>query len=328
MEYSSFSQTVAVIIVNYNGGELLQRCLAALSKQTRKPERILLVDNNSDDFSADKINACFPQIEILSLAKNTGFAAANNLAVEKLEDMDWVVLLNPDAYAEQDWLENLLVGAAKHPEFSFFGCRMLAMEENTLDGTGDVYHVSGASWRRDHGKPAGQRQQCDEILSPSGAAALFKRDIYLLAGGFNEDFFCYMEDVDLGLRLQSQGHRCLYIADAVVTHQGSGLVGKYSDFQVYHGHRNLVWVYIINMPSPWLWIYLPQHLLYNMASIVLFIFRGKTAVILKAKIAAIKGLSHAWQRRREVQAKARVAPRVLRKRMAHGFLAPYFKRNE
>ncbi len=321
-------ETVAVIIVNYNGGELLQRCLLALSKQTRKPDRVLLVDNNSDEFSADQIKADFPQVEVLRLPENMGFAVANNVAVEKLNDTEWVVLLNPDAYAAPDWLEKLLAGARQHPEFSFFGCRMLAIKENQLDGTGDVYHVSGANWRRDHGKSADRRRQSDEILSPSGAAALFRRDIYLEAGGFNEDFFCYMEDVDLGLRLQLLGYRCFYIADAIVTHEGSGVVGKYSDFQVYHGHRNQVWVYLMNMPSPWIWIYLPQHLLYNVASILLFVFRGKTTVILRSKIDAIKGLPRAWQRRKEIQATTRISAMELRKRMSHGFFTPYLNRNE
>ena len=307
VEHSILSQTVAVIIVNYNGGELLQRCLTALSRQTRKPEQILLVDNNSDDFSAEEISTHFPQIEILPLSENRGFAAANNLAVERLADMQWVVLLNPDAYAEPDWLENFLIGAERHPECAFFGCRMLAMEENRLDGTGDVYHVSGATWRRDYGQSSERRQLSDEILSPSGAAALYRRDVYLDAGGFNEDFFCYLEDVDLGLRLQLRGYRCFYIADAVVTHRGfAAWSADTVIFRCIMGIRNLVWVYVMNMPSPWLWIYLPQHLLYNLASIVLFIFRGKGRVILRSKIDAIKGLSRAWQRRRNVQAKARV----------------------
>ena len=129
------------------------------------------------------------------------------------------------------------------------------------------------------------------------------RVIDLDAGGFNEDFFCYMEDVDLGLSLQLFGYRCFFIAYAIITHEGSGVFCKYSDFQVYYGHRNQVWVYLMNMPSPWIWIYLPQHLLYNMASVVLFMFRGKTRVILRSKIDAIKGLPGAWRRRKEIQAR-------------------------
>ena len=325
---TSSAQTIAVVIVNYNGGTCLQRCLTALSRQTRKPDRVLLVDNNSDNFSSDQLHANFPQIEILALNENIGFAAANNRAIGLLDDMEWVVLLNPDAYAEQDWLEKFLHGADTHPDFQFFGCRMLATAENTLDGTGDVYHVSGASWRRDYGKPAERRKQGDEIFAPSGAAALFRRQVYIEAGGMNEEFFCYMEDMDLGFRLKLLGYRCFYIADAVVVHEGAALVGANSDFQIYHGHRNLVWVYVMNMPSPWFWFYLPQHLLYNLASILLYVYQGKAAVILRSKLDAIKGLGRAWRLRRQIQAKIKVDIGQLRNSMAHGILSPYLNRYE
>ncbi len=320
--------TVAVVIVNYNGGELLERCLQSLSRQTRKPDRILLVDNHSDNFSVEQTQSRYPHIEIIPLSENTGFAAANNLAIRLLDGIEWVALLNPDAYAEPDWMERLMAGVEEHSEFSFFGCRMLAGEEGVLDGTGDVYHVSGASWRRDHGKSTDRRKQSDEIFSPSGAAALYRREIYLEAGGLNEDFFCYMEDVDLGFRLQLLGYRSFYIADAVVTHEGSGLVGHYSDFQVYHGHRNLVWVYVMNMPGAWFWIYLPQHLFYNAASFLLFVFRGQAKVILQSKIDAVKGLTRMWRQRRQVQAKIKVDIGELRNSMAHGILSPYLNRYE
>jgi len=320
--------SVGVIVVNYNGGDRLDACLTALRQQTCPPDRTILVDNNSTDFSSDAVQKNFPNVEIVSLDDNIGFAAANNIAVNLLNTVDWVVLLNPDAYANPDWLAKLLAAATEHPEYSFFGCRMLMMDEKFLDGTGDILHVSGAGWRRDYGNPADQRRQSDEIFSPSGAAAMFKREIYLEAGGMNEDFFCYIEDVDLGFRLQLLGYRCRYVADAVVVHEGSALVGQHSDFQVYHGHRNLVWSYVMNMPAPWIWIYLPQHLLYNVASIILYIFRGKAAVILRSKVDAIRGLAKAWQLRRKIQASTRVSTRVLRKRMAHGLLRPYLFRHK
>lgn len=320
--------SIGVIVVNYNGGDRLEACLSALTIQTRKPEKILLVDNNSSDFEAESIQKKFPDVDILALDENVGFAAANNKAVDLLTSVEWVVLLNPDAYAKPDWLEKYIAGAYKHPECSFFACRMLSLDGQHLDGTGDVYHVSGASWRRDFGSPADRRTQSDEIFSTSGAAALIKRDIFLEAGGFNEDFFCYMEDVDLGFRIQLLGYRCFYISDAVVTHEGSAIVGQHSDFQVYYGHRNLVWVYVMNIPSPWIWIYLPQHLLYNIASILLYIFRGKTAVILRAKFDAIKGLNRAWQRRKEVQAACRVSANELRAKLSRDLFAPYLSRDE
>lgn len=322
------SQTVAVIIVNYNGGQYLEKCLEALSKQSRKPDKVLIVDNNSDDFHASRIHDRYPQVDILALDENTGFAAANNRAVRLLNGMEWVVLLNPDAYAQHDWLENFLAGAMSHPDVHYFGCHMLAATENKQDGTGDVYHISGAVWRRDYGQAVGVKRGEGEIFSPSGAAALYRRDVFMEAGGFNEAFFCYLEDIDLGFRLQLLGYRCIYIPDAVVTHEGAALVGKHSDFQVYHGHRNLVWTYVMNMPAPWFWIYLPQHLLYNLASVLLFVYHGKSSVILRSKFDAIKGLPQAWRLRRQIQKKSNVDIGKLRKSMAHGFFSPYLNRYE
>lgn len=321
-------QNIAIVIVNYNGGEFLEGCLKSLAGQTRSPDRVVLVDNHSDSFSADRATACLPGIEIRELEQNIGFAAANNLAIRDLEGIDWVILLNPDTYAEPDWLEKFLDGAGAHPDYQFFGCRMLATKPDTLDGTGDVYHVSGANWRRDYGKPADRNKQAGEIFAPSAAAALYRRDQYLEAGALNEDFFCYMEDVDLGFRMRLLGYRAFYIPEAVVTHHGAALTGQYSDFQIYHGHRNIVWVYLMNMPSYWLWIYMPQHLMYNLASIIRFFLLGKPKPILRAKLDALKSLRRVWGMRRKVQASRRVEVDKLRQVMAHGLLSPYLNRYE
>lgn len=322
-------QTVAVVIVNYNGGEMLNRCLSSLVKQTRQPDRVILVDNHSANFSADRASTLYPGIEVLALTDNTGFAAANNLAVSSLEGIEWVALLNPDAYPESDWLEKLLNAAADNPGYSLFGSHMFSADNSTMDGTGDVYHVSGAVWRRDYGKPLEEScQQDDEIFAPSAAAALVRRDAFLEANGFEEDFFCYMEDIDLGFRLRLMGHHSLHVFNARVVHEGSGVVGEYSDFHVYHGHRNLVWVYVRNMPGALLWLYLPQHLMYNLASIVIFILRGKAGSILRAKRDAIKGIARAWRQRKQIQAKNVIASGELRQAMSRRILGPYLYRNE
>jgi len=321
--------SVAVVIVNYNGGDMLDRCLAALRRQTHRPDRVLLVDNGSRDFSPSHAQARYPGIEVLALRENAGFAAANNLAASRLDGIDWIALLNPDAYPEPDWLERLLEAAMRRPEFSCFGSHMLAPDRLTMDGTGDVYHVSGAVWRRDHGRPEGSAtRQDDEIFAPSAAAMLIRRDAWDEAGGFEEGFFCYMEDVDLGFRLRLLGHRALHVASARVVHEGSGVVGEYSDFHVYHGHRNLVWVYVRNMPGWLLWLYLPQHLLYNLASIGIFILRGRVGSILRAKRDAVKGLPRAWRQRRAIQRGKRIASGDLRRVMSRRVLGPYLYRND
>ncbi len=315
---------VAVIIVNYNAGEHLAQCLSALGRQTRRPDRILLIDNASTDGSLEKIDRSLTGLEIFLQKTNTGFAAANNFGIEKADDCEWVALLNPDAFAEPDWLERLLAAAEAYPQHSFFGSRMLCHgKRDRLDGTGDVYHTSGLAWRRDHGLKVIDGNDAGDIFSPCAAAALYKRQAVLEAGGFDEDFFCYFEDVDLGFRLQLLGHHGRYVPEAVVEHVGWGTTGKSSDFSIYHGHRNLIWSYIKNMPGSLFWKFLPQHLIWNFIFVMVFSIRGQAGSIIKAKWDALCGLGAAFKKRRRVQSDIRITPDQLLPLVDCSWSAPY-----
>jgi GT2 family glycosyltransferase len=132
--------------------------------------------------------------------------------------------------------------------------------------------------------------------------------------------------VDLGFRLRLLGHECRYVPDAVVRHIGSALSGVGSDFSVYHGHRNLVWTYVKNMPPALFWLYLPQHLCLNVMSLVWFALRGQGGVILRAKHDAVRALPRVWRQRAVVMRQRRVTAGRLRAVMARGLLAPYAAR--
>jgi GT2 family glycosyltransferase len=316
---------VAVVIVNYNGGPLLERCVLSLEAQTLRPRRVIVVDNASADGSADSVESKHPLIQVIRCERNHGFAKANNIGIEAASDCTWIACLNPDAFAEPDWLEHLLEGARAAPQFAFFGCKLVQAEDPaTLDGTGDVYHVSGLAWRRDHGRPEAEAvDEDDEIFAPCAAAALYRRDALTDVGGFDESFFCYFEDVDLAFRLRLSGHRCRYIASARVHHVGSAITGRRSDFSVYHGHRNLVWTYVKNMPSPLFWWYLPLHVALNLGSLLYFVVKGQAGPITRAKHDAVRGLRRVWNERRRVQAQKRASTaevnRVMSKRLAAVF---------
>lgn len=317
---SSTFRDVAVIIVNWNSKRLLEKSLSALEVQIVRPKRVIVVDNASSDGSADGIEIRYPHIEVIRLEENIGFAAANNLAVKSVGNYEWVALLNPDAFPEQDWLMNLLKAAESHPEFSFFASRMINTDDTgIMDGTGDIYHVSGLVWRRDHGAKANDcYRDTGEIFSACAAAAMYKTKEFIEAEGFDENWFCYSEDVDLGFRLRLMGRRCLYVDDAKVAHVGSASTERHSDFQIYHGHRNLVWTFVKNMPWPLFWIYLPQHMIINLVTIIIFSYRGKGKVILKAKWDAIKKLPMVLRQRRSLQKKRRVGALTLWKVMTKG----------
>lgn len=295
--------SVAVIIVNWNAEKYLEKCVLSVKNQTVKPKKIILVNNSRSDASWNASNGFLAGVDIIGDGDNIGFAAANNLAVKVASDCQWVALLNPDAFAERNWLENLLKAAEAQPQYSFFGGKLLnADNPEILDGLGDVYHVSGLAWRHGHGWKASKAPlDAVEIFSPCAAAAMYRRDAFESVGGFDEAYFCYFEDVDLGFRLRLAGHRCLLVPDATVKHIGSGISGKQSDFTIYHGHRNLVWTFVKNMPWPIMLIHLPQHILLNIVSVLTFAFRGKASVILKAKYDACRGVGRILSLRREIQ---------------------------
>jgi len=297
---------VTVVIVNWNGERFLDRCLSALLAQTVIPNEIILVDNSSSDGSVE-IARRFPLVRLMALDQNTGFARGNNLAIEAASsESKWVALINPDAFAEPRWLEALLKAAESNPRFDVFGSKLVtAADPSVLDGAGDAYHISGLVWRKGHGVPvASLSAETTEIFSPCAAAALYRRSVFVKVGGFDETFFCYVEDVDLGFRLRLAGHRCLYVPASVARHVGSGTTGgQHSEFAVYHGHRNLVWTFVKDMPGLLFWLLLPLHLVMNLVTILWFALKGYGGVILRAKRDALLMLPEMWRKRKIVQSK-------------------------
>jgi GT2 family glycosyltransferase len=301
---SADNDRIAVIVVNFNGGNMLSQCLHTVSSQSLRPARVIIVDNASTDGSVDMAESLFPKFEFIRLDRNTGFAAANNHAADLAADFEWLALLNPDAYAAPDWLERMIVAACKNPDFSVFGsCMLISSSPSRLDGVGDIYHASGLAWREGHGYNAAKGSiESREIFSPCAAAALYRREAFASVGGLDEDFFCYFEDVDLGFRLRLAGHRCLLVPDAVVYHEGSAMMGeKNSNFAVYHGHRNLVWTFVKNMPGVLFWVLLPLHIALNLATIVWFALQGRGGMIWRAKHDALLGLPKMWRKRQCIQ---------------------------
>jgi GT2 family glycosyltransferase len=317
-----------VIIVNWNSGELLGQCLSALTQQSVIPDRIIVVDNASTDRSADGVETRYPNTKVIRLNRNAGFAEGNNIAVAEIVDCDWIALVNPDAFAESEWLEKLLESATSYPDYSFYTSRMMLRADRTIiDGAGDVYHTSGRAWRRGHNRTC-QASDLEkvEVFGACAGAALYRLDAFLDIGGFDERYFCYFEDVDLAFRLRLAGHRCLYVPDAVVYHVGSASMGERSDFTTYHGQRNLVWTYFKDMPGSLFWLYLPQHLLLNLMMLVWYSLQGQARAIWKAKWHALKGLPRVLKERRRIQKVRRVNVWALRRMMAKGLLAPYLQR--
>jgi GT2 family glycosyltransferase len=312
--------TVGAVVVNFNGGEMVLAALRHLRRQSRGLDRIVVVDNASADGSPEQISSQHPDVELLRLPANEGFAAANNVGIRALRGCDWIALVNPDAFAERDWLAQLLQAAEAHPSYSFFSSLLLiARSPEIVDGAGDAYHVGGFAWRRDHGlRLASQRYTVREVFGPCAAAALYRADALAAVGGFDERYFCYFEDVDLAFRLRLAGHRCALVPGSRMRHVGSALTGRESAFTLYHSHRNMVWTWLRDTPRPLLWRSLPHFIATTTLSVAWYGSRGQLRTILKAKRDGFAALPRIRGERVVLHAQSQVDWRDLAGVMAHG----------
>jgi len=317
---------VSVIIVTWNSKRYLTDCLAHLLKQTFYDFEIILVDNGSEDDTLDKLEEKYPSLDlhINKLSSNLGFAVANNIGV-RLAHGKWLALLNADAYPEPDWLERLLRVATQNTVYSSFSSRQIQFNaHDLLDGAGDTYHITGLAWRRYYNKLVKEYgQRTEEVFSACPAAALYSREEFLKVGGFDEDYFSYFEDVDLGFRLRLSGEKCLYVPEAVVHHVGSASTGKRSDFSVYYGYRNMIWTFVKNMPTPLIWIFLPLHIAAILFFAIYLTLRGQGKAIWRAIFDAIRGLPKMIEKRKTIQKSKKIKWTELLKVMSTGLFEPF-----
>jgi len=298
----------SVIIPNYNGEHLLSTCLDALRRQTYPHCEVIVVDNASSDGSVALVEREYPEVRLLRLARNRGLAGACNAAAE-IARGDLLVMLNSDTEAEPGWLAALVHTLAEHPQAGSVASKMLLFERrDTLHTAGDLYGVDGIPrnrgvWERDEG----QYDQSLEIFSGCGGAVAYRREAWEAVGGFDEDFFMYCEDVDLGWRLQLAGYRAVFAPQARVYHRlsatGGGVIASF-----YTG-RNTLWVLAKDVPGGVLRRYWRPILRAQLriAWEALRAWRGEAArARLRGQLAGLLTLPRMLRKRRAVQASKRV----------------------
>jgi GT2 family glycosyltransferase len=250
-----------VVIVTYNSGDDTQRTLDALAGQTRRDFQIVVWDNASVDGAVDRL--VLPDgARLVRSDVNLGFAEANNRAA-LMASSRYVVTLNPDAFPDPDWFERLVACAEDTDAESVASLQIAADDPERLDGAGDTLGIAGIAWRNGYRHPMDERpRERVEVFSACGAAALYRRDAFEAVGGFDERFFCYFEDVDLGFRLRLRGGSTVLEPAAVVHHVGSASSQKVSGFAEYHGTRNAVWTLGRDMPTVLLPLVIPVHVVF------------------------------------------------------------------
>jgi GT2 family glycosyltransferase len=325
---------VTVVIPTMAADSRLLECVQSLSRQTRQDIEVIVVDNSGRGLVGR--NATAPGARVIENAKNVGFGSAINQGV-KVSTTRYVATLNDDAVAHPGWLETLVCALERRPDAGMCASQVRLFGENRLDSAGMLIARDGSSKQRGHGRLPEDFPVAEEVLMPSGSAALYRRAMLDEIGGFDDSFFLYCEDTDLGLRARWAGWRCLYEPRAVVEHHYSHSAGRASPLKAYFVERNRLFVLVKNFPGAMLalaplvsvarYFWHLRFLLQGRGSAARFRAEGNAGprmawYILKAHAALLANFGRLWRQRREIREHARITPAVFRRLMrCHGLSA-------
>ena len=245
--------------MNWNRRELLYACLQSLQSQSGVEFEIIVIDNGSDDGSPQMVANEFvagrgAPIQLIRNRENRGFCAANNQGIAAA-DGRFIALLNNDAEAEPGWLSALVRIFDGRHDVGMAASKILVYEEpGRIDKAGHLIYLDGQNRGRGMGAPDdGRYDQIEEALWPDGCAAMYRKEMLDKIGGFDEDFFAYGDDAELGLRARIAGWKCLYVPDAVVRHHRGSTLGLQSSRRLQLIERNRVLLAVKLFPAGLLW---------------------------------------------------------------------------
>ncbi len=303
MPDTSFHPLISVVIVNYNGKKYLGDCLDSLFCEKTPSFEVILIDNASRDGSVEWVRQNFPAVKIVIQKSNLGFAQGTNAGIREAAG-SFIFTLNNDTRVTPGCMDELLKPMVQDPLVGMCASKMLLLD-GRINSTGICISRSGAAWDRgifeeDHG----QYDHKEEVFGACAGAALYRKTMLDQIGLFDEDFFLFMEDVDLAFRAQLAGWKCIYVPDARIIHKHGGTAGVNSDLSVYYGNRNVVWTVFKNFPVTVLLTSLPWIIGRNIGVIPYYALRGQALVILRAKFDAVKGLRSVIRKRAGTKNKA------------------------
>ncbi len=302
---------ISVVIINYNGGELILRSLQYLSKQTFKNFEIIVVDNASVDDSVSLIRNSFPSVKIIKHPFNAGFAGGNVIGLREAKG-DYIALLNGDAFPDPDWLEHLWEGVQSDNNVGICASKLIIDGTDLIDSAGDGCTTASRGYKQGEMKPYSKYNQKMNVFGASGGAVLYRRSMIDEIGFFDEDFFLIYEDADLNFRAQLAGWKCLYVPKAVVHHRVRSTIGQDSPLAVYYSNRNTDLMWIKNMPLALMLRYLHHKVISEIGSFLYFAFRKQLLLVfIKAKLDVIRLLPSMLRKRKQVQALKKISNREL-----------------
>jgi len=315
---------VTVVIPTLSADTRLLECVESLARQTRQDLEVIVIDNSGSGLV--RKNASAPGARVIENARNVGFGAAINQGL-RASTAPYLATLNDDAIAHPEWMQRLVAALERRPDAGMAASQVRFFGESRLDSAGMLVARDGSSKQRGHGRPAGDFPVCEEVLLPSGSAALYRRTTLEEIGGFDDDFFLYCEDTDLGLRARWAGWKCLYVPGAMTEHHYSRSAGRASGLKAYYVERNRLFVLVKNFPAGMLlaapFVTLVRYwwhawfLLSGRGPAARFRAEGNAGpkmiwYVVRAHAALIGNLARLWRQRREIRSRARITPAVFR----------------
>ncbi len=269
---------VSVLIVTYNAGETIGDCLNALDGQTFGDFEVIVVDNASRDNTVEilesmKARLRYP-LNIIRLDENRGFAGGNNHAL-RFAKGQYIALLNPDAFADARWLEELVGAMKAHPEAGIGASKLIVYGIDIIDSAGDGFSTALKGYKRGEGKDMRLFDFEEHVFGACAGASIYRKDLIDEIGFFDEDFFLIFEDTDLSFRTQLAGWKVVYVPSAVVRHKVRSSIGRMSDTAVYYTIRNSEFVRIKNVHLGVFLRCLPEFIAGALTEIFYFVVKHK-----------------------------------------------------
>jgi len=324
---------LSVIIPNWNGKRFLEECMDSLKGQTFQNFETILVDNGSIDDSVEFAERHYgDSIRVIRNSKNLGFTGGNNVGIQASKG-EYIVLLNNDTWADPRWLEELAKARRFDPPVGMWASKVCSYyQRDRIEGVGELIYWDGlcrarGQYEQDHG----QYNAMEEILFPPGCGAMYRKSLLDEIGLFDEDFFTYADDSDVGIRARLAGWKCLYVPSAIVYHKNSGTAGQYSPLKAFYVERNRLWITIKYFPFPLLFL----SIFFTFYRFVFqaygaLVHRGAAGkftqafspwhligILIKAYGSGLYGLPKMWEKRRRLKTLVRVS---------YGEIFSWFKR--
>jgi Predicted glycosyltransferases len=277
---TSSGSLASVIIVSYNSKNDLEECIPSLISQSYTNKELIVVDNASTDGSAAFVRARYPDIALIENKSNSGYAGGNNIGFLHSHG-DYIVIINPDTVAHRDWLKELIRPLENDPDISLTSSKILLYDRrDNINTCANITHYSGLDFCKGFREPSARFDKEEEVGAVSGCSFAIRRSVFDQVGGFDPDFFMYMEDVDISWRARLAGYTIMLAPSSIIYHKFSL---KVNPGKIFFLERNRYMMILKNFRLKALLLSLPALLVTEAMTMGYAVTQGPAFVFYKLK---------------------------------------------